>query len=147
MGIGDITTPSRHQFCSRGGLPRLDNPVWSGVLSFGGGPAVGCTERDPPHSSGVSNHWGGRGARGIRESPELSIQFFVQLPFSRCLIHCLCLRESKEGGGYACIHTYVYLAQRDILSICTSITCRYTPLFYITEGEKFDSSQNHLCYV
>ena len=51
------------------------HPVRSGALAFGGGLAVGCTERGPPpHSHGVRNRENGGEARGIEMSPDL---FFI----------------------------------------------------------------------
>ena len=78
LNYGDKDHDLHGRFCLRGGLPRLDNPVWSGALAFGGGLAFGCTVRDPPHSHGVSNRENEGAARGKDVSPALAIFGFFR---------------------------------------------------------------------
>ena len=77
----------RHRFCSRGGLPRLDNPVWSGALALGGGLALAAWSATPPRPHGVSNRESGGGARGICEQASRST-CESSLVFTASFLHC-----------------------------------------------------------
>ena len=50
LNYGDKVHDLHGRLCSRGGLPRHDNRVWSRALAFGGGLTVAAWSAPPPPS-------------------------------------------------------------------------------------------------